>query len=77
MLLRRQHVRRSQRRLQLLLRPADLGRCEVRTRPSHTSFWLTVYSHVDMLGVWYTSVNFAAGKSPGSPTMRPNTPRES
>ena len=63
MLLRRQHVRRSQRCLQLLLRPADLGRCEVRTRPSSASLGLTDYSHVGMRGSLYKFVTLQRNRA--------------
>jgi len=41
----------------------DPGECLARG-PSSTSVGLTDYSQVDIMGIWYTSVNFGAEKSP-------------
>ena len=42
-------------------------RCCKCSGPSSASPGLADYSELDMLGLWYESINLGAGKSPGSP----------
>ena len=41
-----------------------------QTLSSHALLWLAESYRVDVLGVWFESVNFGAGKSLGSPNWR-------